>query len=348
MKKKVFLDLIDKSQLKYSEKYKKYYEWYYPLFENILYVFPDSTDINIPSLSANSVFGSMLNLNSYINSSTLEGANITEEEIKSKFDVLVGELHVWIDSRSVGIPILMKNEKKKKTLFRFFSVVMICAIIAAFVFTILECLRVFGENSNVSIWFGGLGLMTGIVFFLYERIDDSKKNKIGDDLSDSEISGFAEKYKTGININKSKFKATGGGSISIVNGNNSKGNNSINIEGSDLKAFGGEINIAGSVNTNSKNKRINEEKKHETAEKTDVILFIKALRADEKLSDKDIVNICMKTDDQLGESDACVKIVSEYNRNHYNSTITASLIKEACRQIMSDENKLQNARDKDE
>lgn len=197
MKKKELLKMIRNSTIMHStDGYRELYKNYYNSIECTLYAFSDNAEIEISSVKQ---FKSSDDFERFVR-------NSSSGDIERLLSNIVSDIRTWIDNRPAEVAVLNKRSRAKKVWFAIFTVVIIATIIAAIV---LEGLKISGKFNETLGWVSdavdGLGLVTGLAFFLYEKIDDLRKNSVHKDYEAAVQSGqdevFCEKY----NVAKSVF-----------------------------------------------------------------------------------------------------------------------------------------------
>lgn len=195
MKKKVLLEMIDKSTLKHdADPGKRELYGYYQQIKDLLYAFPSDAEIKIDILDK----PHFKNKNRFEDFIRSENSSVIDKELYA----LYSGLQNWVKERPEEVEVFNRRSRLKKRWFRLFVAVMGLMIICATVFTILDAFSIY-EWGKLSIVFDGLGLIVGLAFPLYEFIDDRKKEGIHEEAVE-DYGEFKQKYKLVTQINKSK------------------------------------------------------------------------------------------------------------------------------------------------
>lgn len=170
MKKKQLLKMLRQSIIMCStDGFQDDYKNYYNSIECTLYVFSDNADVDIPAIKG---FKSQTDFENFVRSNS-------SDKIKELLSNILAQVQMWVKERPAEVAVLCKMSHAKKVWFGIFTAIIIATIIAAIVF---EGLKLSGKFNEALYWVSdavdGLGLVTGLAFFLYEKIDDVRKNKI--------------------------------------------------------------------------------------------------------------------------------------------------------------------------
>lgn len=230
MTKKELLKILKNNILKIENE--NLYEKYYNSIEAILFVFPNYIKIENLNILKQDYLKSKENFNNFLRSNR---GNLAE--IDKVFSILLSELKTWaMNFQPEDLTRYNNIKKNKKIGIIVFMVIIGIVIVTTIVITFLGYFNKFTYTNELSLALDGLGLISGLVFFAYERYTDinykNNTDKVGEKI---------KKKKKRIGKNKNIVTNSKGVTISNLDSTG----NTTNVSGSE------NITITNSSNTNN-------------------------------------------------------------------------------------------------
>ena len=143
--------------------------------EYLLRGVPDSENIDIVAVNE---FGKR---SEYIES------QLEARDLEIELSGLFSAIETWVDSRSSGKGGTVNKKARKKSRFMVvFLVIIAVMVVGTAILVVLDVLGKFKYGNELSIALDGVGLITGLIFFAYERISDKKKENDDDKDDDND------------------------------------------------------------------------------------------------------------------------------------------------------------------